>query len=823
MSLSEHQLTALYNIQRLIDSAGLSPQHLDSFTTLSSPPSPAQIHDSKGLPPTTRLPTPAVPPARVQHTAFIASCYVPPPARYFTSEEVQQGRHRVTRKTSARKIVEHPVGAIVEYPQTGELDNEPVAHIFSVDPATFLSTHHPKASFQYSLGDGHGGRDSVECLMLKDPQGSPMYCKVLQTTCKGLKLCSARLRDDDSHHLTSRPVILASASSPSSQPPLNTAEKEVFLKTLGFFCALEERGCPFTMDDVRNDDDMTSLSSDQYMDNIDVVLDNGASCSSRRPGVKRCRGKLVMEFDKYNQPFIRCRLRSSSHTMHLMLHGLQEYDTQYLRALLENDWPVINERENTAKTAGYGPRVPCTFVASPSSQSQLCPHWHRQADSKLRRGTMRKWGSHCKATYQIFVPHDLNACPRILILCRNPHTHPPPAPVKTPPPLKALFHELLSLLHWKLADATPRRIFLDTAFIDGLHRALEWDSVAMGRDATLSDLHPSFANLDHTQRLINKMRAECYPRGTGYDGACLLAMEHAELPPEQRYVRHVETHSLGHGSEFKLIICMTTRMSQQLMDAKRISIDTSFKRAQGWQEFEIESWDVDCQRSVVGARAFTTSQTAKAHLILFQQIFKIAYADTGIPVRFRHIHGDGIESVVADSHKGQGLGLGMFCVELSRQLSTHCKYEPSRPIGDLAPCDHLRRFYRLCIAHFHRNVCALKGLVPNDDKIEGTKFALPALYQPESFIPLAIWKASPSTTNGNEQAHRNAYREGINLTLLAGIMKGMKYDQAAMVSIDTHSAFGINTRDSEATHAFRAARAVSRKGEYNVILKGIIL
>jgi len=101
------------------------------------------------------------------------------------------------------------------------------------------------------------------------------------------------------------------------------------------------------------------------------------------------------------------------------------------------------------------------------------------------------------------------------------------------------------------------------------------------------------------------------------------------------------------------------------------------------------------------------------------------------------------------------------------------------------------------------------------DKIEGTKFALPALYQPKSLIPLAIWKASPLTTNGNEQAHRNIYREGINLTLLAGIMKGMVYDQAAMVSIDTNNAFGINTRDTEATEAFRAARSVSRKGMYS--------
>ena len=40
----------------------------------------------------------------------------------------------------------------------------------------------------------------------------------------------------------------------------------------------------------------------------------------------------------------------------------------------------------------------------------------------------------------------------------------------------------------------------------------------MGRNVTLADLHPSFANLDHTQRIINTVRADYYPQGTGYDG-----------------------------------------------------------------------------------------------------------------------------------------------------------------------------------------------------------------------------------------------------------------------------------------------------------------
>jgi len=48
-------------------------------------------------------------------------------------------------------------------------------------------------------------------------------------------------------------------------------------------------------------------------------------------------------------------------------------------------------------------------------------------------------------------------------------------------------------------------------------------------------------------------------------------------------------------------------------------------------------------------------------------------------------------------------------------------------------------------------------------------------------------------------------------------MKGMIYDQAAMVSIDMKGAFGINTRDAEATEAFRAARSISRKGMYSYL------
>ncbi|KAF8580502.1 hypothetical protein K439DRAFT_1265867, partial [Ramaria rubella] len=66
------------------------------------------------------------------------------------------------------------------------------------------------------------------------------------------------------------------------------------------------------------------------------------------------------------------------------------------------------------------------------------------------------------------------------------------------------------------------------------------------------------------------------------------------------------------------------------------------------------------------------------------------------------------------------------------------------------------------------------------NKVSACRFALAALYQPASQIPIDIWKVSPSTSNGNEQAHCSINRDSVKLTMLAGIMHGMQYDSRAM-------------------------------------------
>ena len=213
----------------------------------------------------------------------------------------------------------------------------------------------------------------------------------------------------------------------------------------------------------------------------------------------------------------------------------------------------------------------------------------------------------------------------------------------------------------------------------------------------------------------------------------------------------------------------------------------------------------------------------------------------------------------------------MFCVSLCVGMRDDacCFYNPVEQLKSLSAYDHLRRFFRICITHFKRNIHAIRKHISSEvrsamlslssteqhpdidgafqtirrggpkargnktkpteiedtdlppslsawlkDKIDGSKFSLPALYQPSSLVPMDIWKASPTTTNGNEQAHRNINRNGVNLTVLGGIMRGMQYDRRATASLELHSTQGIYIRDQESTHFRRMERLVNRHSAY---------
>ena len=84
-----------------------------------------------------------------------------------------------------------------------------------------------------------------------------------------------------------------------------------------------------------------------------------------------------------------------------------------------------------------------------------------------------------------------------------------------PPALIVVLDKLLSDMGWRLADATPHHVMLDSGFVRGLQIVLGWESEL---NPSLPDLHPSLANLDHLRQLIMCVQLFKFPNGTGFEG-----------------------------------------------------------------------------------------------------------------------------------------------------------------------------------------------------------------------------------------------------------------------------------------------------------------
>lgn len=125
-----------------------------------------------------------VPPHLIQLIALEKASYVAPKAVYFTENERLDGLHRATRVGYVSALLDHPEGAVVEYPESGKSYGEAIAHRFAISALTPVDFIHPRANIQYSLGGSHGGHKDRECYLIRDPEtGKPMKCMKHTYTC----------------------------------------------------------------------------------------------------------------------------------------------------------------------------------------------------------------------------------------------------------------------------------------------------------------------------------------------------------------------------------------------------------------------------------------------------------------------------------------------------------------------------------------------------------------------------------------------------------------------------------------------------------------
>ena len=88
-------------------------------------------------------------------------------------------------QTSAQKIIYHPPGAVVKFPETGFSENQAVAHVFPIPDKVF----DPKLNIQYSIWGNHGAHDNVTNFLLRNSTtGEPPKCRQFKLRCKSLLL-----------------------------------------------------------------------------------------------------------------------------------------------------------------------------------------------------------------------------------------------------------------------------------------------------------------------------------------------------------------------------------------------------------------------------------------------------------------------------------------------------------------------------------------------------------------------------------------------------------------------------------------------------------
>ncbi|KAL4061962.1 hypothetical protein V8B97DRAFT_2027006 [Scleroderma yunnanense] len=379
MDLSLSKREALDHVQSIVEEAGLSPHDLESISASSSPHS---------LPHTSILP----PSPFVPHPAILSSNYVHSPTY------------------PLHHLYHINCYAIVEYPQTGSLHGESIAHVFAVDLENFDNL---KASFQYSLGNTHDSHFGIICGLLCDKSDKPVRCDKLRISCKGLKVCSEHDPEIlNITHLFVSCVGVQTQSAPLSSAFINNAQKVVFEKMLTLYSVLHQQGCLFQVSEEATQENNYHLDKCLGLDSdLDLDLDSNLS-TNIDVDTDYISGT---DIDDLNVDSILCKYQTHHNQQsHLTIHNLQEYDIDYLQVLLKNDEAEILK---------------------------------------------------CKATFDIYVPQDLKGCPQVAVICKSPHLHPVPAPLTTLPAIVAVFKELLLNMNWWLADATPCCIMLDSGFI----------------------------------------------------------------------------------------------------------------------------------------------------------------------------------------------------------------------------------------------------------------------------------------------------------------------------------------------------------------------
>ncbi|RGB22075.1 hypothetical protein C1646_776683 [Rhizophagus diaphanus] len=204
----------------------------------------------------------------------------------------------------------------------------------------------------------------------------------------------------------------------------------------------------------------------------------------------------------------------------------------------------------------------------------------------------------------------------------------------------------------------------------------------------------------------------------------------------------------------------------------------AFKRIHGiTNEWEVSVYSSQAQKTLTFARIFTNVETAEAYQNLFEDLFSCIERGIGESFNFHHIHKKGLGCIIADQHKGQALGLGQYL---------NSKYP------HLTSIEHLQHIYKLC----QEDILEVLNKIQVCNELGAASklhlFSLISLnFYAFTKMDCTIWNQTSNNTNASESAHANVNRDGCNLSLLAGVIRGQEFDKRQWESANVHEQYNV--------------------------------
>ncbi|KAK0217201.1 hypothetical protein IW262DRAFT_1276467 [Armillaria fumosa] len=731
---------------------------------------------------------------------------------------------RINQRTRISILYHHKGDEVIEYPETTLNSDTSVGYLLHM--ARTNEPFNPVHNIAYSAGKPSGQSKGHKYSVMLGRDGQPVPCLVNYTTCQGIQICPFVGNDIKitSHTEGSRAALQLQLDQRNAGRAYFTAEEEILNKTIAWFRFITDNGCGYNLQEATE-------YSEQERAIKDHIQLTPTKAKRGQKTKKTCQGRIIIR-----QRAEHCEHYGNFSRKHFVLYPARGggYNFEYLCALIVNDEPVISKIELQAHQQGYSPLMSCTTVRNISSVKVNCENRHRTS-SKGDMLMTEMVRLPCSSRFTVVRPEDgyWEECPKILLLCHSPHTHPIPLPTTTPVQIKAEIKALIRSLEHELADMTPWRFCRHPAVINRVK-----ELCPAVEEPTVAHLHPSLANLNHIASYIHTEVKAALPHGTGWEGVAHMKriQDEEEVTPYIRVIKRMSWHSLRHewddadesddeegplsGSEddcFRLIVCMLLECSQDFHKAKWVQCDISFKRVPGWNEFELVSVDHETNQVIVLCRAFLNSECARAHQILFRAIRSIVRQDMGKNIEYWHLHSPSLEEHrgilhwAADQHRRQAKGKKYRSWSQINSYPHTDLHEPGRSLYSLGVYEHLHRILRICEAHITQGIasCAVlnymvkekmhsllcvrhpdwDGAIAYIEREGGaagrawlnnkrdSKFALQGMCWEKSFIPLSIWQAGDTTTNAVEMSHIDIYREGMPCSLVGGISRARHYDK----------------------------------------------